>query len=181
MRVGPGGGGGLREARAGAEQGGGAGGHTDADPERGTVGEAAQFGDETGDGFRGVGGARPMEAVREAAVGRGQRPDDLIGHGEVERDDLHGPLVELEHHGGLSRPGLLTGSALPDHAVGEQIAHDLRHGGAGEAGEPGQIGAAQGGLLHEGAQDEGAVAFPDAAGVAVGRRLRGSCPIGGAL
>ncbi|CAI7677097.1 unnamed protein product, partial [Penicillium discolor] len=98
-----------------------------------------------------------------------------------ERDDLDSTLVELEHHGGLSRPGLLARAALPDHAVGEQVAHDLGDGGAGEAGEPGQIRATESRVLHEGAEDQGAVPLPDAAGMTVARCLRGSCPIRGAL
>ena len=66
-----------------------------------------------------------------------------VGRAEVGHEDDAGVAVEREH-GRRAAAGRGAAAGLVDESEGEQRVDALRHGGAGEAGLPGEIGAGYG-------------------------------------
>src|SRR6185436_5414356 len=100
-------------------------------------------------------GNRQLDGPADLAAEVDERPGELL-LAQIQPDDEPRVLVDLEED---RRLAAARGSAadLPNHALVEQAGHDVRNGGAGQAGLAGDVGAADRPEVVDRAHDEALV------------------------
>ncbi len=133
----------------------------DADAEQRALGGGDELGADVGDepdgGVAGGADAVVRAAEDDLAVEVDEGADDLGRLGEVETDDVAAVGVDADERGRLADAAGRVEAELLDQPVREQVADDGRHGGPGQAGLLGQVGARPGAVTVQRPQEQAAV------------------------